>query len=234
VTDSKDAPRHWMLPAAIAFVVVLGAGAVVVGTSDRGGATRAHRDDPTFAVRGTRAGGSSAPATIEPQPTVSASTTAPPTTTEPPLSQPHDPPADPHAKVPVVHLGQIEIPKIGLVHPLYEGIWLTVIDHGPGHWPGTPLPGGWGNVVFAGHRVTHSHPFRNIDQLAVGDEITFRMDTGSVFTYRVTGSEVVVPAETRIVDQRPGRTLTLFACHPPGSASHRYVVHAELVSPASS
>ena len=32
-----------------------------------------------------------------------------------------------------------------------------------------------------------------------------------------------------LVDQHPGRTLTLFACHPPGSAEFRYVVFGELV-----
>jgi sortase (surface protein transpeptidase) len=33
-----------------------------------------------------------------------------------------------------------------------------------------------------------------------------------------------------IVDQHPGRTVTLFACHPPGSAEFRYVVFGELVT----
>jgi len=32
------------------------------------------------------------------------------------------------------------------------------------------------------------------------------------------------------VDQHPGRTVTLFACHPPGSAEFRYVVFGELVT----
>ena len=46
---------------------------------------------------------------------------------------------------------------------LYEGITLTTLNKGPGHWPGTALPSQDGNVVVAGHRVTHSRPFRHID-----------------------------------------------------------------------
>ena len=33
------------------------------------------------------------------------------------------------------------IPKIGLQHPIFEGVWLDVVDHGPGHWPGSAMPG---------------------------------------------------------------------------------------------
>ncbi len=50
------------------------------------------------------------------------------------------------------------------------------------------------------------------------------------YTYSVTGSEVVTPDDVDIVTQRPGHTVTLFACHPPGSAAYRYVVHGSLVS----
>jgi sortase A len=156
-------------------------------------------------------------------------TTAPTVVTEaPPLPQPEAAPADPYEKVPVVAVGEIEIPKIGLAHTIYEGVALTVVDHGPGHWPGTPMPGGWGNSVFAGHRATNSRPFRNIDQLEVGDSVIFRTGQGT-FTYRVTGTEVVDWDAIWIVDQHPGRTLTFFACHPPGSAAYRYVVYGELV-----
>src|SRR5262249_35729816 len=74
------------------------------------------------------------------------------TTTTAPLPMPENPPKDPYADVPVRQVGTISIPKIGLLAPAYEGIWLTVLDHGPGHWPGSAEPGGRGNTVFAGHR----------------------------------------------------------------------------------
>ncbi|MGB2756505.1 MAG: class E sortase [Acidimicrobiia bacterium] len=166
-------------------------------------------------------------------PTSQASTTSLPletsstTSAAPPLPVPQDAPQDAHANVPVIQIGEIEIPKIGLKHKIYEGVWLTVIDVGPGHWPGTAEPGGYGNAVIAGHRVTHSHPFRRIDELASGDEIIVRTPKG-VFTYVFGHTVVVDPAETWIAAQEPGQALTLFACHPPGSAKYRYVVRATL------
>ena len=68
--------------------------------------------------------------------------TLPPTsTTAEPLPVPSTPPDDPYAAEPLRQLGTIEIPRIGLVHPIFEGVTLTTIDHGPGHWPGTAMPG---------------------------------------------------------------------------------------------
>ena len=46
-----------------------------------------------------------------------------------PLPVPEAPPADPYADVPVVQLGSVSIPKIGLEHAVYEGVTLTVIDN---------------------------------------------------------------------------------------------------------
>ena len=157
-------------------------------------------------------------------------TTTTSTTSPPELPVPEPPPEDEYEDVPVTAIGTIEIPKLGLVHELYTGIWLTVLDRGPGLWPGTAEPGGYGNSVIAGHRVTNSRPFHDIDQLESGDEIVVTTDAGR-FVYRLTGAEVVDPVEgMRIVDQAPGHAITLFACHPPGSAAYRYVVVGELVS----
>src|SRR6476661_7405233 len=73
------------------------------------------------------------------------------------LSRPQPAPSNAYAPTPIIQIGTIEIPKIGLLHPVFEGITLTVIDHGPGHWPGSALPCQVGNSVFPGHRVTHTH-----------------------------------------------------------------------------
>ncbi|MCU1428612.1 MAG: peptidase family protein [Actinomycetia bacterium] len=120
----------------------------------------------------------------------------------------------------------MSVPKIGLITPVFEGVTLTVIDRGPGHWPGTAAPGGWGNVVIGGHRVTHTEPFLNVDQLTAGDEITFDVPDGAHYVYRVTGTEVVDNDALWIVDQHPGFSLTLFSCHPKGSSAQRIVVRA--------
>ncbi|MGQ0805000.1 MAG: sortase [Actinomycetota bacterium] len=178
---------------------------------------------------------SAPPAPDTAPPTTGAATPTPvvaaPAPTPPPLPQPQPAPADPYADVPLVPVGQIEIPKIGVSEVVNEGVWRTVIDQGPGHWPGTAEPGGWGNSVYAGHRSTYTEPFRRIAELVPGDEIVVRTDRGT-FTYQVTGSEIVDDSALYIVDQTPGRTITLFACHPVGSAAQRYVVHGTLVSEA--
>jgi sortase A len=137
----------------------------------------------------------------------------------------------PRKPAPLTQLGEIRIAKIGLVHPIYEGVSLDVVDHGPGHWPGSAVPGQLGNAVFAGHRVTHSHPFRNLDQLVPGDEVVFTTTHGT-FTYRVTDLQVVSNKDTWIIKPTPEATLTLFACHPPGSAKQRIVARGILISSA--
>jgi len=112
---------------------------------------------------------------------------------------------------------------------MYEGVTLTTLNRGPGHWPGTAMPGDVGNVVIGGHRVSHDKPFRNIDQLVTGDEVVFNTDGGR-FVYTVVSTEVVTPDAIWIVNQTPERTATLFACTPPGSTSHRLVVHLALAA----
>ena len=121
-------------------------------------------------------------------------------------------------------LGTIEIPKIGLRMTMLEGIRLTTLDQGPGHWPGSAMPGQIGNVVVAGHRTSHAKPFRHLDALNPGDEVIFTMPNGQ-FVYRVVSTEIVSPDRVDIVDQTSARTGTLFACHPPGSTKERIVVH---------
>lgn len=190
------------------------------GTPDR---VRLVIDNPAFA-----------PGVVASTSTI-ATTVVPSTTAAPPPGARNPAPPAPRggasrsgARQPVVPIGTMEIPKIGLRHAVYEGNTLATIDHGPSHWPGTALPGYAGNAVFAGHRVTHSHPFRHIDRLVAGDLVHFDV-LGRRSTYRVSGSQVVTPRDVWIVNPTPNATATLFACHPPGSARYRYVVRLELV-----
>ncbi len=130
---------------------------------------------------------------------------------------------------PVIEVGWIEIPAIDVYMTMYEGIRLTTLDHGPGHWPGSALPGQIGNVVVGGHRTSKHKVFRNIDQLVPGDEIIFDGVDGR-HVYHVTRTEILGPEAMWIVDQTPERTATLFACHPPGSTRERIVVFADLAA----
>jgi sortase A len=125
--------------------------------------------------------------------------------------------------------GMIVIPKISLVHPIFEGIEEPAIHWGPGHWPGSAAPGKAGNAVFAGHRVTHTRPFLDIDLLAPGDQIIFHVATGT-YVYEITDHQIVGPSDTWIANPTPTPTVTIFACHPKHSAKQRYVVRGKLIS----
>jgi sortase A len=135
---------------------------------------------------------------------------------------------DKHDAISPPAIGMMEIPKIGLVHPIFEGLQESVIHWGPGHWPGTAEPGHPGNAVYAGHRVTHTQPFLDIDLLAVGDQIIFRTNDG-IATYEMYEHLIVAPDATWIGQPTPDATVTIFACHPKRSAAQRYVVRGRLV-----
>ncbi len=161
--------------------------------------------------------------------TSTSTTTTTTTTSTLPAQQtkPIAPPSDPRANEPVIEMGTLSIPKIGVKMTMYEGIRLTTLDYGPGHWPGTALPGQIGNVVVGGHRTSKHRVFRNVDQLVAGDEIIFT-DANGTHVYLVSRVEVVNPTDIWIIDPTETATVTLFACHPPGSTAQRIVVFADL------
>jgi sortase A len=171
--------------------------------------------------------------------TTTTSTTSTTTTTTirvveaPPLEQetePIAPPSDSYASEPIIEVGSIAIPKIGVDMTMYEGIRMTTLDYGPGHWPGTAMPGQIGNVVVGGHRTSKHKVFRNVDQLVAGDEIVFTDPDGTRHVYAVREVTIVEPTAVWIVDPTETPTATLFACHPPGSTRQRIVVFADLVT----
>ena len=195
-----------------------------------GAATSTVVDDPVLVAPSTAAPSTTAAPTTVAE-TIPA-TTVPPTVVET-LPVPDAPPP-PRANEPYVELGRLQIPKIGIDTVLLQGITLNTLDLGPGHWPGTALPGEIGNTVIAGHRTSHNKVFRNIDQLAPGDEVIFSTSEGD-FVYLVRETTIVKPDAMYIVEQTYEPTATLFACHPPGSTRERIVVHLDLsTGPATS
>ena len=142
------------------------------------------------------------------------------------LLSPEDVPAA-GITLPIQTLGRIQIPKIGLDEELRDQITQESIDLGPSHWPGTALPGGLGNTVIAGHRNSHSAPFRDLANLAPGDTIAL-VASGRTFNYSVTELFVVNPDAVWITEQGNGRSLTLFTCHPLGESYQRLVIRAAL------
>jgi len=131
-----------------------------------------------------------------------------------------------------VPVASLEVPKLGLRTPLFEGVHQKVIDRGPGHWPGTPLPGQAGNSVISAHRATHGAEFAELDDLGPGDPIRVRIGgQDRSITFRVQKTSIVL--EEKYVDfvtaqpsSPTARVLTLFACDPVYDSTHRIVVRA--------
>jgi sortase A len=118
-----------------------------------------------------------------------------------------------------------------------EGVGVSDLRKGPGHYPGTALPGQVGNFVVSGHRTTYSAPFNKLGELDRGDEIL--IDTrDDQYVYKVTDRRIVKPTEVDVtapVPFHPGRRptdrmITLTTCHPKYSAAKRMIIFGELAS----
>jgi sortase A len=128
-------------------------------------------------------------------------------------------------------LGRLRIGAIGVNQIVVAGTDGGSLRRGPGHYPGTPLPGVRGTVAIAGHRTTYGAPFRRVDDLRGGDAIVLEMPYGS-FTYRVERTRIVAPTATWVTQRVSYDRLVLSACHPLYSAARRIVVFARLVRQA--
>jgi sortase A len=127
-------------------------------------------------------------------------------------------------------MGELRIPRIDLTETVRLGVSPSVLNQGVGQWVGTSEPGTEGNVVLAGHRTTYSRPFSDLDDLRVGDPVYMTNSVGDEILYRVAETIIVDPTDMWITFDRDRPTLTMFACHPKGTAEKRIVVIAELVS----
>ncbi|KQX53651.1 hypothetical protein ASE09_05705 [Streptomyces sp. Root66D1] len=138
----------------------------------------------------------------------------------------------------------LRIPRLGLTAPVAHGVSKrSVLDKGyVGHYPGTADPGRVGNFALAGHRNTHGEPFRYINRLQPGDEISVRT-RARTYVYRVDqilrqtaprDVGVIRPVPRSLVKpsygyDAPGTFLTLTTCTPEFSSTYRLVVWAKLV-----
>jgi sortase A len=131
-------------------------------------------------------------------------------------------------------VGVIEIPRIDLQRVVVQGVAKADLKKGPGHYPGTPLPGQKGNSGIAGHRTTYGAPFNRIDEIRPGDKIIITTEQGR-FTYTAItapGSDqawyVVSPEDVSVLEDKGDNRITLTACHPKYSAKQRIIVNAVL------
>ena len=124
-------------------------------------------------------------------------------------------------------LGRVRMPSIGVSTVFVEGTGTEALRSGPGHYPGTPLPGARGTVGIAGHRTTYGAPFRKLDQLRRGHRVEVETSYGR-FTYTVERMQIVAPTALWVTRRVGHDRLVLTACHPLYSAAQRIVVFARL------
>jgi sortase A len=128
-------------------------------------------------------------------------------------------------------IGRLRIGRIGLNIVVVQGTDHATLKKGPGHYPGSALPGQGHLVYVAGHRTTYLAPFASIDSIRVGDYIGFELPYGT-FTYRATRHYVVADNAVRVLKDTGAEILRLQACHPRFFATHRYLLDAKLVGVA--
>jgi LPXTG-site transpeptidase (sortase) family protein len=125
-------------------------------------------------------------------------------------------------------VARLQIAKIGLDEIVLEGIDDEAMNRGPGHYPGSPLPGAKGNSIISAHRDRH---FRHLGELAVGD--TLVTQSGTLTTRWVIVKRQVVGKERPVLFPAKTATLTLTTCWPIryfGTAPDRLILTALPIS----
>ena len=121
----------------------------------------------------------------------------------------------------------LEIPKIGLRVPVFDGTADLTLNRGVGRIIGTARLGQEGNVGIAGHRDGF---FRGLKDVVVGDRIELETPEAREI-YKVEQIQIVKPADVQVLENRSIPTLTLVTCYPfyfIGNAPLRYIVRASL------
>lgn len=121
-------------------------------------------------------------------------------------------------------VARLVMPSLGEDDIVLEGVDGYELNGGPGHLPGSPLPGEAGNAIIAAHRDRH---FRHLDRLQVGDTVVTYVN-GAETVWRVVARRVVA-ADAPALFATTDATLTLTTCWPVralGPAPDRLIVSA--------
>jgi sortase A len=119
----------------------------------------------------------------------------------------------------------LEIPKIGVEVPVFDGTDDLTLNRGVGRIIGSGRVGQGGNIGIAGHRDGF---FRGLKDVVVGDQIDLRTPRQTE-TYHVDEIRIVQPTDVDVLNDRGVPTVTLVTCYPfyfIGNAPQRYIVRA--------
>lgn len=146
----------------------------------------------------------------------------------------------------------IIIPKIGKTAPIVEMENDLALNTLPGefekevqdalqggvlHYPGTALPGQYGNTFITGHSSyyfwdpgKYKDVFALLEKLEVGD-IYYIYYNQQKYTYKVREKKVVSPDNIEVLNQPKDRKIsTLMTCTPVGTAINRLILVADEIN----
>lgn len=160
----------------------------------------------------------------------------------PPTSEPVPGEPAPEAGLADVDLGEgigvLRIPRFGdnYAWAVVEGVRTDDLKRGPGHYPGTAMPGEVGNFALAAHRATYGEPFAQVEEFELGDQVVVETAT-TWYTYTVfnidfpvdVGATWSIEPSPFDLGAEPTRSLmTLTTCHPRWASTYRFLVFTEL------
>src|SRR5262249_7176887 len=117
-------------------------------------------------------------------------------------------------------------PAIGLNVTVVEGDTTDQLRIGPGHRPGTPLPGKRGNSLVFGHRHGWGGPFADLDQLHTGSLLVVKIRGPSPTVFKVIAVKRVSADDVRLLAPSTDYRLTLVTGDGGDFGSDRLVVVA--------
>ena len=128
--------------------------------------------------------------------------------------------------------GYVEVPKIGVLLPVYPGTDADTLETAIGHLPGTSIPAGGAGThsCLSAHRgLPTARLFTDLPKLEIGDSFTVTV-LDRTMIYEIDRIETVLPSVTEPLDLDPGQDYcTLMTCTPYGINSHRLMVRGKRV-----
>lgn len=123
--------------------------------------------------------------------------------------------------------GSIEIPKIGIMHPVFNTFSEELLALSPCKFNGPNINEN-GNIAIAGHNLENHTFFSDLNQLEINDIINLYSNSGKKFEYIIyrtyeTESDDLTPLATNFINQKE---LTLVTCN--NTNKKRFIVKALL------
>lgn len=131
-------------------------------------------------------------------------------------------------------MGYVDIPKIDVHLPIYQGTEEPQLQAGAGWWIGTSLPTGGADthcVLTAHNGLVKAKMFTDLDKLEVGDTFSLTI-LDRTLTYEVDQILVTEPEDLSHLTIVEGEDLvTLYTCTPYGVNTHRLLVRGRRIFP---